>query len=154
MGKQGNKMRKARNKLPSAKEVKEILTEQRTYPSEGPLAEGDLLSAEEALAQEEQLLGRRGVPKEDVILGLPGPIRQDAYFKPKAPVNWAGKEDAPLDCLGRKKAPEPEPSPLLLPLLTEPAIVQPRRVTIIADHTLTYPDLYLQVYIAGDPMVA
>jgi gamma-glutamyl-gamma-aminobutyrate hydrolase PuuD len=104
----------------------------RTFPSEGPLSESDILTAEEVQQQEEKILGKQGPPSlNDDIPGF---------------LQAAAKAGPPLDHLGRTEAERKKN----LPAIIEPSKKPVRAVTIMRDHDLQYPDLYMAVFVAPD----
>jgi gamma-glutamyl-gamma-aminobutyrate hydrolase PuuD len=119
------------------------------YPSSKK--ESDFLTAEEALAAEEQLLGKRGVVNDDTPFRddeMPeflqtavkaGPLVADPFNRP-TPV---------LDALGRTPKERKERKITDSIALGETKIPQ-RAVTILRDHDLEHPDLYMAIYVAGD----
>lgn len=125
------------------------------YPA--PLKATDLLTAEEAAAAEEQLLGKRGIPVPSLDDDVPNFLHTAAKAGPV-------RDEAPLDILGRPKDTGRKPRTLIdaiaLGERAHPSVSaimsavkndRPRRtVTILRDHDLEYPDLYLSVYVAGD----
>lgn len=133
------------------------------------ILEKDLLTAEEAAAAEEQLLGKRGMPHDDKcsagkfkgglcscsagqVSDLNDDVPDFLYTAAKAgpPLDALGRTDkerkerkiADAIALGEKKITQ-------LPMLT--GIEKPKRaVTVMRDHDLTYPDLYMAVYVVPD----
>lgn len=103
-----------------------------SYPSERPLTEADFLTAEEAQAQEEKILGKKGVP--DLNDDVP-----DFIYT-------AAKAGPPLDALGRKK----DRKPLDAIALGDQSQPISRVTTIMKDHDLEYPDLYMAVFVVPD----
>lgn len=136
-------------------------TQLRSYPSTAPLTESDFLTAEEAATLEEKVYGKRGTPANDPSPLLPviqaELIKDDQLNDPlpdflqnaakAGPPKCSVIVDPPLDALGRKKVTIKEIGP--------PAIVRDklpsRSVTIMKDHDLSYPDLYIGVHILPDP---
>lgn len=119
-------MGKAGNKSRKARTVKQILMD-KLQDSEDQQAI--------AAAREEELAGYQS--NLERLLG------------PKGPPNM----DPVLDMLGRKRpiADAIPPSIKAQPVISLPApLKNDRRVTLMRDHTLVYPDLYLEVFIAGD----
>ena len=110
----------------------EQTTMEMSYPSEKSFEEAGLLSAEEAKEQEERLYGKRGTP--DLNDEVP-----DFIYT-------AAKAGPPLDALGRKKDRKPidaialgdAPKPLM------------RVTTIMRDHDLEFPDLYIAIFVVPD----
>jgi gamma-glutamyl-gamma-aminobutyrate hydrolase PuuD len=115
-------------------------TMDNSYPSTRQASIHDFLTAEEIAAEEERLYGKKGAPNDDSPAFLhasakAGPIFPDEIFD----------TDAPLDALGRRK----DQTIKQLPLLTKD--VKPTRaITIMRDHELQYPDLYMSVFVAPD----
>lgn len=119
-----------------------------------PIKEGDLLSAEEAQAAEEQLLGKRG----DILIlddDMPDFLQTAAKAGPSRV-----SETPVLDALGRipKRERKVMDAVALGEHPTIPAIIASfkdeakirRAITVLRDHELEYPDLYMAVFVAGD----
>jgi gamma-glutamyl-gamma-aminobutyrate hydrolase PuuD len=113
-----------------------------SYPS--PIQKEDLLSAEEALAAEEQILGKRGDVLNDDMPDF---------------LQTAAKAGPPLDALGRTPHERKErkiADAIALGEKNLPVIfagdknVNTRTTTIIRDHELEYPSLYMAVHVVGD----
>jgi gamma-glutamyl-gamma-aminobutyrate hydrolase PuuD len=163
-------------------EVKDTGWIERSYPSERTLEEADFLTAEEALAQEEQLLGKRGVPDGSLLspLRTAPDGRQVAFdYELEEAVRQLDEEELNDDMpdflhTAAKAGPPPPVHASTCPLLaavgnkcnchmsirTPPAILMPsnddkpkRHVTLVRDHDLEYPDLYMAIHILPDPHV-
>jgi gamma-glutamyl-gamma-aminobutyrate hydrolase PuuD len=139
-----------------------------TYPETQSLTMNDFLTAEEAatqaIAENEKYLGKQGVPEESPLLQ---PIESQPRLLHLDELNddmpdflhTAAKAgptpESPLDMLGRKK-PVQDNQPTQLPAIVhdakEVAVRRPRRtVTLIKDHDLVYPDLYMSIFVLPDP---
>lgn len=97
---------------------------------------------------EEAILGARGVPKEDNVILLPAPQQRQPTL---------------LDALGRKiedripnniraNPKEEDVSPKAGTL--SGSHTKERKVMLVRDHALNYPELWMDVFIAGDPAVS
>jgi gamma-glutamyl-gamma-aminobutyrate hydrolase PuuD len=152
---------------------------ERSYPSEdtevpwddpafvqGNIKESDILTAEEVRAEEERILGKKGVPfddgskpfspyNDDLNDDVPSFLHASAKAGPPRFPNEL--VDPPLDHLGRKRKPADvialgeTPSGSVIYAGAPKKEDAPRRaVTIMRDHDLEYPDLYLAVFVAPD----
>lgn len=123
-----------------------------SYPSTASLEEKDLLTAEEAIEQEERILGKRGTPdvKTFDILNdeLPDFLQSSAKAGP--PLDHLGRTQAERDArIGNLKEERQKNLPVIFAGKPDNDIPK-RTVTIMRDHDLEYPDLYMSVFLAPD----
>jgi hypothetical protein len=135
----------------------------RSYPRTVSIEESQILTAEEVKAAEEELLGKRGVPHDDKCSaglfegGLCSCSAGQAELNDEVPnfLHVAAKAGPVLDALGRTpKERKPMDAAALGETENLPVIINPskpkRTTTILRDHDLEYPDLFLAVYVAPD----
>jgi putative glutamine amidotransferase len=133
---------------------------ERSYPSEDKYrptrTESDFLTAEEAQAAEEQMLGKRGVPElnDNVpdflhVAAKAGPPKTLLDHLGRTPEERKERKIKDAIALGERRLHEEENK---LPVIyAGKQDGPPKRVTtIMRDHDLEFPDLYLAVYVAGD----
>lgn len=150
MGKKGNKARQQAKKHATLDEnILNALAED-DYREARERADAQIMADDAYRSSFEKIYGKPGVPNVNdnvVWLGLPPPM-------PKINV---------VDCLGRAlEVDDNIPDILRAPMaqkttpkhapVTAPTVV-PRRVTIMRDHDLHYPELYMEIFVEPDPYV-
>jgi gamma-glutamyl-gamma-aminobutyrate hydrolase PuuD len=151
MGKAGNAIRKQAKRERKAKD-KLTTTVQAMLQSDDQEQKAQAVA--EQLAMEESILGPQGVPKgfEDNVrhvdfLGrkLDAPKPTLKMYSPQEMRGRLGSAAAPA------RPPVPDNPILLPPKQTEEEPLLPkRRVTLVRDHPHEYPQLCLNIYVAGD----
>lgn len=142
MGKRGNKVRQRAKKHATMDEaIQNVLAEDEHLKAQ--------TDAAALRAAEERVYGKPGPPSDNVVwLGMPTPQKRKI-----------------VDCLGRvieikdnipdllKASPMAKktenPAPASVSNEAEPT----RRITIMRDHELEYPELYMEIFVSPDPQV-
>jgi gamma-glutamyl-gamma-aminobutyrate hydrolase PuuD len=107
------------------------------------LDEDDRLAEEAYKSGMASILGQPGPPTDNVVwLGLPPD-------KPKRKI---------VDCLGRVREVDDTPNTILkAPMAQQTTLslenLSKRRVTLMRDHELTYPEIWMEVFVQPDPAV-
>jgi gamma-glutamyl-gamma-aminobutyrate hydrolase PuuD len=160
MGKRGNKARQTAKKHATLNEnILNALAEDDHREAKQAAAEAvDPDPTQTALDREyqsslEKIYGKRGPPTEDPFgRDIPQP-RDNVVFlgMPKIPKRKV------VDCLGRVVEVEDNIPAILrasnMPVKKEKSAVDKRRVTIMRDHELDYPELWMEVFVSPDPSV-
>lgn len=130
MGKKGNSERKARKTSRLAEQVMSMMDDPQDIQLD--IEDAIRLKAEQEKTSLELIYGPPGVPKDAA---------------------WPRDGKRVVDLLGRPL--KDNIVPILAnkpggPVVTTTKVPNDRRVTLMRDHTLDYPDLFLEVFVAGD----